>query len=82
MKGRFSEREEEWGGEKGEVGDERQDQQQVKMTFWNACGWTYTDGGEVNRGVRDDDMRAKVLKYYQPDIVALAETWLRGKEGA
>jgi len=54
--------------------------QQVKMTFWNLCGWTDTDGGEVNRGVRDDDMRARVLEYYQPDVVALAETWLRGKE--
>ena len=35
----------------------------------------------MNRGVRDDDMRARVLEYYQPDVVALAETWLRGKEG-
>ena len=28
-------------------------------------------------------MRARVLEYYQPDVVAiaLAETWLRGKEG-
>ena len=63
------------------MGDERKDQEQLKMTFWNVCGWTDTDGGEVNRGVRDDDMRARVLEYYQPDVVALAETWLRGKEG-
>ena len=63
------------------MGDEKKDQEQVKMTFWNVCGWTDTDGGEVNRGVRVDDMRARVLEYYQPDVVALAETWLRGKEG-
>ena len=35
----------------------------------------------MNRGVRDDDMRARVLEYYQLDVVALAETWLRGKQG-
>ena len=61
MRGRFSEREEGWGGGEVEVGDERKDQEQLKMTFWNVCGWTDTDGGEMNRGVRDDDMRARVL---------------------
>ena len=40
------------GGGEGEVGDERKDQEQLKMIFWNVCGWTDTDRGEVNRGVR------------------------------
>ena len=33
MRGRFSEREEGWGGGEVEVGDERKDQEQLKMTF-------------------------------------------------
>ena len=48
------------------MGDERKDQEQVKMTFWNVCGWTDTDGGEVNRRVRDDDMRVRVLSTTNP----------------
>ena len=26
------------------------------------------------------DMRAKVIDFYRPDVVALVETWLKGEE--
>lgn len=51
------------------------------MTFWNVCGWTDTDGGEVNRGVRDDDMRARVLEYYQPRRSSLGGNVVESKGG-
>ena len=27
------------------------------------------------------DVRAEVMKFYRPDVIALVETWLKGEEG-
>ena len=49
------------------------------MMCWNVCGWG-RDGGEMEKMREEHDMRAEVIDYYNPDIVALMETWLKGEE--
>ena len=52
----------------------------LKMCFWNVCGWSGMNGGQLVRTVQEQDMRAQVISYYRPDVLALAETWLKGNE--
>ena len=43
------------------------------------CGWC-KDGSEMEEMREVHDMRAEVLHFYKPDVVALVETWLKGEE--
>ena len=52
----------------------------LSMMCWNVCGWSRKDGGEMSMMRVMDDMRAKVLDYYKPDVLALVEMWLKGTE--
>ena len=52
----------------------------LRMMCWNVCGWSKKDGGEMSMIMVMNDMRAKVLDYYKPDVQALVETWLKGRE--
>ena len=52
-----------------------------KMMCWNVAGWSRGDGGGDDRGVENRDIRAKVINFFQPDVVCLTETWLKGNEG-
>ena len=38
------------------------------------------NGGQLERKVQELDMRAQVISYYRLDVLALAETWLKGDE--
>ena len=51
----------------------------LSMMCWNVCGWG-RGGGEMEKMREGHDMRAKVIDFYKPDVVALVETWLRGEE--
>ena len=43
------------------------------------CGrWSRGDGIGDDRVVESWDIRAKVMNFFQPDIVCLVETWLKG----
>ena len=48
------------------------------MCFWNVCGWLGMNGGQLVRTVQERDTWAQVISYYRPDVLALAETWLKG----
>ena len=50
------------------------------MICWNVCGWSRKDGGEMSMMRVVNDIRAKVLDHYKPDILALVETWRKGRE--
>ena len=55
----------------------------LKAICWNVSGWARGDGMiGGDRVVESQDIRAKVLDFFQPDIVCLTETWLRGIETA
>ena len=68
----------EWEGEveEGEVDED----EKLSMMCWNVCGWS-RNGGVCGNGVKDvHDMRAEVIGFYRPDVVALVETWLKGED--
>ena len=46
----------------------------VKMMCWNVTGWARGDVSEGIRTVEEHDMRAKVINFYEPDVVCLVET--------
>ena len=50
------------------------------MMCWNVGGWSKKDGGGWDKMKEPLDMRARVVDIYRPDIMAVAETWLRGEE--
>ena len=52
----------------------------LSMMCWNVCGWSRRDGGEMSMMRVMNDMRAKVLDYCKPDVLALVETWLKDRE--
>ena len=52
----------------------------VSMLCWNVAGWAKGGGCGLERTIQENDLRSKVLHHYQPDIVCLVETWLRGDE--
>ena len=49
------------------------------MMCWNVCGWC-KGGRQIDQTKEDLDIRAEVIDFYRPDIVALVETWLKGDE--
>ena len=49
------------------------------MMCWNVRGWC-KDGSGMEQMREVHDMRAEVLDFYKPDVVALVETWLKGEE--
>ena len=51
----------------------------LSMMCWNVCGWC-KDGSGTEQMREVHDMRAEVLHFYKPDVVALVETWLKGEE--
>ena len=42
--------------------------------------WVVGDGGRVEQMKEGHDIRAEVGGFYRPGVVALMETWLKGKE--
>ena len=65
----------------GEGVDEegRQNKGKLSMMCWNVCGWR--KGGRQIEQMREDlYIRAEVIDFYRPDIMALVETWLKGDE--
>ena len=50
----------------------------VKMMCWNVAGWANGDVDGGVRSVEERDMRANVINFYNPDVVCLVETWLKG----
>lgn len=52
-----------------------------KMMCWNVAGWLKGDEGRDDRVVESRGIRAKVINFFQPDVVCLMETWLKGNEG-
>ena len=66
----------------GEGNDEegRKSEGKLSMMCWNVCGWSRKDGGDMSMMRMVNDMREEVLDYYKPDILALVETWLKGRE--
>ena len=49
------------------------------MMCWNVCGW-FKDGRGMEQMRESHDMRAEVIDFYKPDMMALVETWLKGEE--
>ena len=54
---------------------------ELKMMCWNVAGWSRGDGIGGDGVVESRDIRAKVITFFQPDIVCLVETWLKGDVG-
>ena len=50
----------------------------LSMLCWNVAGWARG----LERCVNDNDIRAKIIKCYQPDIMGIVETWLKDDEVA
>ena len=44
------------------------------------CGWSNLDAGEMGRGIGHTDIRSLILNHYKPDVIGVAESWLRGGE--
>ena len=65
----------------GEGVDEKGRKSQGKLSTmcWNVCGWC-KGGRQIDQMKEDLDIRAEVIDFYGPDIVALVETWLKGDE--
>ena len=63
-------------------GADRGDDEDVKLKTicWNVAGWSKGDGSGGGRVVESRDIRAKVINFFQPDILCMTETWLRGDE--
>ena len=53
----------------------------LKMMFWNVCGWSC---GQVDvvKEVESMDMRCRVFNRFKPDIICVAETWLKVEDVA
>ena len=49
------------------------------MVCWNVCGWC-KDGNNWEEMRAVHDVKAEVIDYYRPDVIALVETWLKGEE--
>ena len=66
----------------GGLGADRGDDEDVKLKTicWNVAGWSRGDGSGGGRVVESWDIRAKVINFFQPDILCMIETWLRGDE--
>ena len=64
--------------EEGEAGWIRSGEN-LNMVCWNVCGWC-KDGSSWEEMRAVHDMRAEVIDYYRPDVIALVETWLKGEE--
>ena len=45
--------------------------------FWNICGWAKSGFGARAKSVDNLDMRVKIFGMFQPDVVGVAETWLK-----
>ena len=54
---------------------------ELKMMCWNVAGWSRGDGIGGDGVVESRDIRAKVITFFQPAIVCLVETWLKGDVG-
>ena len=65
----------------GEGVDEegRKSEGKLSMMCWNVCGWC-KGGRQIDQMREELDIRAEVIDFYRPDIVALVETWLKGDE--
>ena len=46
----------------------------LKMMCWNVAGWSRGDRIGGDRVVESHDIRAKVIDFFQPDIMCLVET--------
>ena len=51
----------------------------LSIICWNVCGWGKNRCG-VQQMMKFHDMKAEVLGFYRPDVMALVETWLKGDE--
>ena len=53
----------------------------LKMMFWNVYGWSC---GQVDvvKEVESMNMRLGVFNRFKPDIICVAETWLKGEDVA
>ena len=74
------------GDDQGVVGDflvgEEEDELSLRMMFWNVCGWARSGTSGREKSVGNLDMRTKVFQMFQPDVVWVAETWLRDGDAA
>ena len=67
-------------GAVGGVDEEgRKSEGKLSMMCWNVCGWC-KGGRQIDQMRGELDIRAEVINFYTPDIVALVETWLKGNE--
>ena len=57
----------------------RKSEGKLSMMCWNVCGWC-KGGRQIDQMRGELDIRAEVINFYTPDIVALVETWLKGNE--
>ena len=70
----------EWAGEgerEGEVGVDSKGK--LSMICLNVCGW-FKDGNEMVQMRERHDMRAEVIDFYRPSVMALVEAWLKREE--
>ena len=61
---------------RGELGSSEgmvEDKVKLSMMCWNVCGWC-KKGSRMEQMREDHDMRAKVIDFYKPDVMALVET--------
>ena len=72
-------KEEVGGGELGSSEAMVEDEVKLSMMCWNVCG-RCKEGSGMEQMREDHDVRAKVIDFYKPDVVALVETWLKGEE--
>ena len=69
-----------WGG--GQDNDKSVPKDKVSMLCWNVAGWARGPSNGPERSVDDNDIRAKIIKCYQPGIMGIVETWLKNNEVA
>ena len=67
------------GDDQGAVGGDclEDDGWSLRMMFWNVCGWAKSGFGARANSVDNLDMRVKIFGMFQPDVVWVAETWLK-----
>ena len=66
---------ERWVVEEGEA----EKGEKLSMMCWNVCGWSRGDG-YMGKMRKEGDVRAEVIDFYRPDVVALVETWLKAED--
>ena len=67
-------------GERGRGRIRATEKEGLRMMCWNVCGWYRKCMGQSSREQDGRDIRKEVISFYEPDILAVVETWLKGEE--